>query len=92
VPVEERLRFAWWEPVWKREPSGAPARIGACVLGNWGSICGQNDFLEVLQSMARNCPDEARQKYDRTIAFLQGRPRRIEPVAGAESKLATEGR
>jgi hypothetical protein len=75
IPVENRLNYALWEPVWKREPAGAPGRIGACLLGAWGSINGKNMCVEAMTQLAAHSPAKDRAKYERAIQFIASNPR-----------------
>jgi hypothetical protein len=59
------------EVPWKRQPSGAPMQLSACVLGSWVHRNNQNALIEPLESMLSRCTDDhARIKYVRTLAFL----------------------
>lgn len=83
LPIENRLSYAWWEPVWKRKPDDAPTQIGACILGSWGTINGKNMCAEALKGMAAGCSKEHAAKYERAIAFIENNPRRMVGSEGA---------
>lgn len=76
IPVEERLSYALWAPSWKEKPAStgkpadAPDQVGACILGNWGSINGKNACVEALQVMASECPPKDKVKYERALLFI----------------------
>jgi hypothetical protein len=75
IPADERLYYALWAPVWKREPTQAPARIAACLLGSWITLNGANPCLTRLRQMASCQPPTTKPKYDRAIEFIEQHPR-----------------
>ena len=72
LAVAERLDYAHWQPVWKagKTPSGAPARVGACLLGRIIDGRSNSDLIETLRGMALRCPARDRPKYERAIQFV----------------------
>jgi hypothetical protein len=94
VPVDNRLHYALYEPVWKAStgPNGAPDRLGACILGSWLTNNGQNPCLQKLRLMAQNQKPHVRVKYERAIQFIEQNPRRpfVEPTATATNATPVE--
>lgn len=72
VPAENRLNYAYIDIPWKRRPSGAPARLPACILGRWVQINGRNLCLDTLKAMrTQYSAGDVRNKYDRAIDFIE---------------------
>lgn len=66
----------WTNP----RPTGAPNELWACLIGNDGRRNGRNSCLEHLERMMSRCDsDSVRQKYERTLQFLESHP-----VAGSD--------
>lgn len=76
VPAENRLNYAYVDVPWKRQPIRAPARLPACILGNWVQINGRNLCLDSLKAMALQHPaGPVRDKYDRATNFIEANAR-----------------
>jgi hypothetical protein len=79
LPPEERFNYALCDVPWKRRPASATEKVAVCILGNWAQINARNQCLDALRKMASRVDrHDVRQKYERTISFINENARRYE--------------
>jgi hypothetical protein len=75
IPVDQRLNYRRWQPVWKNAGSGAHVPIAACAPRVAVNDCDLT--VKALQHMADECPPKDRAKYERAIEFHSGTSLRV---------------
>jgi hypothetical protein len=86
IPVDHRLNYRRWQPVWKNECLRSHEPIAACAPRVAVNDC--NQTVESLRRMADECPPKDRGKYERAIEFHS---RTSLTVVGKQPSMPTHG-